>query len=969
LQLPSEQPSGIYFERDTLRTRTALVFSLRAWNDESTERPVTLWWRIEDAAGKTWWKQKSTVPVGARNFVLRREAWEAPQLGAYVLRIDAQATGSRKESVQLDWPFAVVSAPRPSYRPRSFFALSSPTFLGENQLDFYARAGVRILRSPWTISSTASSPLTEVADKGSMSSAPGSYGTLDVQMQARLQRKIATWGVLPVAAPDAGDASESFTASPSSASWARELSSLVPRYDTMARWEVFRAPSALPMMPASDGALRRLSLKAPLLLPLSTQNNAAMASASDGLVVSLPLDDRNSVEGRPANSATTLRALLWAQRRAARRPFHIVQNEDISEHPKEDRALDAAGFMVQRFVLGVVSGASGMSFPGFAPATSDNIAVAGVRSTARVDADEERLTSYARAAAFASMTRLLEDASRESELFTASPVLWGATFRNTALPGATPTSAPVSAQVAVLWTDSKQRGVRLQVRLPSARVLNVFGNEIARSRRGVLHVPLSTQPVYVISGSPDNVNANAWRAVVVEGLEPLAAQLLPLTKVPLTAAGTTPRAVKPGTKPATKKAAQAAPVSIGQALGVRLQNVSIKPIAGTLRLQPPSGWELVREAQSFRLQAGESRIYRFPVARSQRNDKGSYFLSATADVPGDRLRWKQKVNVATAQNVKRGTTIEVDGHLGEWRDASWMEMQARDNSPSTRNAPRPVNVRLALRWDNSRLFIAARVREPSLQPRRSEGISYPFWDDYDGLQIAFGLRDDALAKPGREPFRDTDYGFLLSPFSDANDDVEGRILRLWSTTVPFGEVRDTLRWGGAVPGAQCAIVRDEANQITTYEASLPLSEMPTMRPASRSARDMAVRFSWILHNDEGRALQWSRATNVFPWWQNTGSFLPAQGVFLAAQVPLGFTQIGAVDEGELLPATLPSAPLPMPRTPASSATPRVPTVRPPGLEPMSPRVLPPFNVPSENVLPPAPVRNEPLPQLPPSPPE
>jgi hypothetical protein len=154
-----------------------------------------------------------------------------------------------------------------------------------------------------------------------------------------------------------------------------------------------------------------------------------------------------------------------------------------------------------------------------------------------------------------------------------------------------------------------------------------------------------------------------------------------------------------------------------------------------------------------------------------------------------------------------------------------------------------VNVRLALRWDNNRLFIAARVQEPSLQPRRPEGISYPFWDDYDGLQIAFGLRDDALAKPGREPFRDTDYGFLLSPFSDANDDVEGRILRLWSTTVPFGEVRDTLRWGGAVPGAQCAIVRDEANQITTYEASLPLSEMPTMRPASRSARDMAVRLA------------------------------------------------------------------------------------------------------------------------------
>jgi hypothetical protein len=103
-----------------------------------------------------------------------------------------------------------------------------------------------------------------------MSSAPGTYGTLDVQMQERLKRKIATWGVLPVAAPDAGDVAGPFSARASSAAWARELSSLVPRYNTMARWEVFRAPSALLAMPPTETAspaLSRLNLNAPLLLP------------------------------------------------------------------------------------------------------------------------------------------------------------------------------------------------------------------------------------------------------------------------------------------------------------------------------------------------------------------------------------------------------------------------------------------------------------------------------------------------------------------------------------------------------------------------------------------------------------------------------------------------------------------------------------------------------------------------------
>jgi hypothetical protein len=161
-------------------------------------------------------------------------------------------------------------------------------------------------------------------------------------------------------------------------------------------------------------------------------------------------------------------------------------------------------------------------------------------------------------------------------------------------------------------------------------------------------------------------------------------------------------------------------------------------------------------------------------------------------------------------------------------------------------------------------------------------------------------------------------------------------------------------------------VRDEANQITTYEASLPLNEMPTLRPASRSARDMAVRFSWILHNDEGRALQWSRANEVFPWWQNTGSFLPAQHVSLAAQVPLGFTQMGAVDEGSALPVTLPSTP------PRWCALQRDLHDTPPRATALfgsrCRRASAAVNAPSENILPPAPVRNEPLPQLPPSPP-
>jgi hypothetical protein len=173
--------------------------------------------------------------------------------------------------------------------------------------------------------------------------------------------------------------------------------------------------------------------------------------------------------------------------------------------------------------------------------------------------------------------------------------------------------------------------------------------------------------------------------------------------------------------------------------------------------------------------------------------------------------------------------------------------------------------------------------------------------------------------------------------------------------------------------------------------------MPTLRPARRAAQDIPVRFSWIVHSDEGRALEWSRATEVFPWWNNTGSFLPAQYMLRAAQTALGFTQIGTVAEGDAVPEPLPYnvappvviPPLPVP-TPDAEPEPQLApmpvrpqpvrsrpvTSRPvrsrprtPVLEPMPPRALPPAPPTSQSLLPPTPVRSGPLPQLPPSPPQ
>ncbi len=251
---------------------------------------------------------------------------------------------------------------------------------------------------------------------------------------------------------------------------------------------------------------------------------------------------------------------------------------------------------------------------------------------------------------------------------------------------------------------------------------------------------------------------------------------------------------------------------------------------------------------------------------------------------------------------------------------------------------------------------------------------------------------------------------------NADTKIEGRLLRLWNPALTFDAARDRVRWGGSVPASQCVVRRDIARRVTIYEVSLPLDEMPGLKPAMRAARDVPVRFGWILHTDEGLALQSSRAAGVFPWWGNTGSFLPSQGLpssglsapelQLAAQTPLGFTQRGPLSDGSQNDGVTDSASsLVSPAFPSPNVTPardtatsrgsgpaskprggtrrtvrkprsgrsgprRTPKNEPPEIAPMPPRVLPPVS-PSPSApgvpLPPAPVRSEPLPPLPPSP--
>lgn len=535
----------------------------------------------------------------------------------------------------------------------------------------------------------------------------------------------------------------------------------------------------------------------------------------------------------------------------------------------------------------------------------------------------------ARAAAWSALIRAVGGGRSDGELFPAAPLLRAASFDAR------------GERVAIIWAERNDNPrARIVLPLKDSRLFDIWGNELRREQNGKLVVPLGGGPVYVKADVRQKTWRRAWKSASLEGLRPLAAQVLPFTRQPGLAGGST-RALQ---------------------LRVRVQNMTITPFMGTLQVAPPPGWSLQVNNQSIKLQPGEARVLSFPVGISRQRPDGEYPVSLTAARGTSKWSWKQTARSATAQKTTDG--VAIDGDLREWQGAAWMEINVK-------GSPEPA--RLAVRWDERNLYFAVRVREERLKPRR-DGANYDFWDGHDAVQLAFGLADTRKVKPGPEPFNDTDYGFLLAPFSTEGGEPVGRVLRLWNGTAPFAltAVRDRIRFGGAVPGARCAIGRNEKRGLTFYEASLPLAEMPSLRPQMRANGDIPVRFSWRLHDDGDGSVSWSRANSVFPWWAGNGSFWPPRQILLPAQTPLGFSARPSGPRKplfELLPLPVPAPssetppdspaptlipfPIPTPAPAASPAPTPTPTPRPrrtaprrpafdlPEVAPMPPSSLPP----------------------------
>lgn len=915
LKIESEEPSGVFLDSETVHTRRAALFSIHVFNETPEEQRVILTWRWRDASGKVVQSNQEKYPVAAGEYISQRELFQAPGRGAFLLEVTAFARrkGAADLKTESEFPLAVIAAPE-NDDARPFLLLDAPFELSEKQLDALSRLGARVLR-------------TSVSPTNASTSEVDFWANSNAALEERRKRGLATVGVLH--APE-NDLANRVQADEQWLQWALRTMIELPQIHT---WEVSGGITPEAVSELARAAHNMAPMRSVLASAFITDNWKRLRPAN-GLLFPLSPDLAN------AHSAALRRALIGIEKHAEQNGLSSlhVRNVGALNSSRKSSALDSAQLLTTQTVTALTAGVEGVS-------------------TQLLADDEVGQESLARGAAFAALNTQIGDAQFHSEAFPHSPVIRGAIFGKEQNAGA----------VVVLWTapgqDGKDSKGRLEAWLPDAQIFDFFGNPMESAERKSLSIPLAPLPIFLATTASPEALARSLSEGAITGIAPLAAQVLPLEQ-PIEYAGEMiPKDNK--FEPAVRSV-----------LRVRLHNVGIGSTSGALKIAPPPGWKLHTTEQRYELSPGESRIYEFGIWEVQPADVYPIKLGADSiiETGGKTVKrsqtWHQEAAVATAVNVPLGESKEIDGDLNDWKDAHWMELSSKR-----------VRARLALQWDTQYLYLGARVREPLLEPRSITRGEYAFWNGADAIQIGFGMREEAWMQPGAQPFRDTDFGFLLSPFHTRTDGTyEGRVLRLWDPQTPFGALSDRTRWGGAVKGAQLAIRRDERSGETFYEAAIPLSEIPELNPASRIPTRQEfgspVRFSWIVHNNEGEKLQWAKENNVFPWWNNTGSFLPANQFSFAAQTFLGFAQKGEVATGSLrAPVSPPSSYTPVlpPTAPASPPAPKAPVEAPPVQEEEE---LPPYlpsvdSAPSQPGVPePAPLPSAPLPPdlLPPAPP-
>lgn len=519
---------------------------------------------------------------------------------------------------------------------------------------------------------------------------------------------------------------------------------------------------------------------------------------------------------------------------------------------------------------------------------------------------------------FAVMTHFMEDRPVVADIWPHHELLWGAVFANARhatnavrrLPRADELQSrwtvPVAphriedpVKVAIVWNHTGKHAKHLDrkgtltIDQPGdIRAYDLVGREIPR-QDGRLVLPFGESVVWLTTESLGIVEFRKRIAEArMKNLTAVNAYALSLMR----------------------------PAHEAQTLGVRLENQLNRTVSGTCTLARADDGQ--RRSTDFTIPAGRLAEVGIEWPAGDIKQQARHNISLELQTDSGTFRYDQ--DVALARFAKR--SITTDGRLDDWEGVLpvWIDSFSQDGRVDpTRALLNPgkiethegtggeVSLRVYTAYDAEHVYIAAAVREDTLQCRSGEPVTrrgpdgtvtLPYrMGEPEGLEhirfcgdafiFAFGMRDrvpewgrqmdDPWAWKGH--FNDTDYQYI------AHSSTKGpQLIRQWGadTSRRTAYQTDKVPGVGPVPGAVIRIHRDEESRLTIYECAIPRSELSLFDP-----RDRRLRFGFnLVSNEIGWPLQWSAAANVFDYWIGSGSFSPSWVSLLPCQTFFGIEQ-------------------------------------------------------------------------------
>jgi hypothetical protein len=274
------------------------------------------------------------------------------------------------------------------------------------------------------------------------------------------------------------------------------------------------------------------------------------------------------------------------------------------------------------------------------------------------------------------------------------------------------------------------------------------------------------------------------------------------------------------------------------ALAARVGCRSNRPIAGSVQvLSVPAGWSTTGKAVPFTgLAAGTSVDLPLPIGGVAMTDLGSFPFALQVESEGEQVRIEPVLRPVFARHLPH---VTVDGDLGEWSSARWINLGAgelsKDFNPKlSRTGDADLAARMAVAWTDEGLALAVVVSDDAHKPSDSERLG---WQG-DSVQLFF----DQLANATRvTPMEADDVRYVIGdmgghPTAWLDKGAEGNFKGPANRTDGFADA-----------DVKVAIVRTDGT--TTYEILLPRT---TCLPALRCAPGTTLGFSLLINDNDGQ---------------------------------------------------------------------------------------------------------------------